>query len=76
VGLPPTLRRCLATTNLIESPHSGVRLRTRRVTNWKQGSMVRRWAPTAYLETEQHFRKIIGYRGAWMLQAARDEEDL
>jgi transposase-like protein len=75
LGLPPTLRRCLATTNLIESPHSGVRLRTRRVTNWKQGSMVLRWAATAYLETEQHFRKIIGYRDLWMLQAALDEKE-
>ena len=84
LGLPPTLRRGLATTNLIESPsgaealrtrspHSGVRLRTRRVTNWKQGNMVLRWAAAAYLETEQRFRKIIGYRDLWILQAALDE---
>ena len=73
LGLPPTLRRCLATTNLIESPHSGVRLRTRRVTNWKQGNMVLRWAAAAYLETEQRFRKILGYRDLWILQAALDE---
>ena len=73
LGLPPTLRRCLATTNLIESPHSGVRLRTRRVTNWKQGNMVLRWAAAAYLETEQRFRKIIGHRDLWILQAALDE---
>jgi putative transposase len=75
LGLPPTLRRCLATTNLIESPHSGVRLRTHRVTNWKRGSMVLRWAATAYLETEQHFRRIIGYRDLWILQAALGEKD-
>ena len=31
IGLPGRLRRCLATTNLIESPGAGVRLRTRRV---------------------------------------------
>jgi len=31
MGLPPSLRRCLTTTNIIESPHSGVRVRTRRV---------------------------------------------
>ena len=35
--------------------------------------MVLRWAATAYLETEQNFRKIIGYRDRWMLQAARDD---
>ena len=30
----------LAITNLIESPSSGVRLRTRRVTNWRHGELV------------------------------------
>ena len=51
LGLSPTLSRCLTTTNLIESPHSGVRLRTGRVTHWKDGAMVLRWAATAF-----HFR--------------------
>ena len=37
LNLPGSLRRCLATTNLIDSTHSGVRQRTRRVTNWKNG---------------------------------------
>ena len=49
LGLSPKLRRCLATTNLIESPHSGVRLRTRRVTNWQGGSMVLRKPASAAL---------------------------
>ena len=31
LGIPVSLHRCLSTTNLIESPQSGVRLRTRRV---------------------------------------------
>jgi len=33
LGLPPSLHRCMATTNLIESPHSGLCIRTRRVTH-------------------------------------------
>ena len=74
LGLPPKLRRCLATTNLIESPHSGVRLRTRRVTNWQGGKMVLRWAAGAFLATEANFRRIDGYRDLWMLKAALDEE--
>jgi putative transposase len=74
LGLTPSLRRCLATTNLIESPGAGVRLRTGRVTNWKSGSMVLRWAATAYLETEQKFRKLMGYRDLWMLQAVLDDQ--
>ena len=34
LGLPPRLRKCLGSTNLIDSTHSGVRQKTRRVTNW------------------------------------------
>src|SRR3989442_10530215 len=34
LAIPPSLHRCLATTNLIESPQSGVRIRTRRVCRW------------------------------------------
>ena len=74
LGLPPTLRRCLASTNIVESPTSGVRLRTRRVTNWKNGEMVLRWAAAAYLETEKHFKRIDGYQDLWILKAALDEE--
>jgi hypothetical protein len=33
--LSPSLSRCLVSTNVIESPHSGVRLRTRRVCHWR-----------------------------------------
>lgn len=73
LGLSPKLRRCLATTNLIESPHSGVCLRTRRVTNWQGGGMVLRWAAGAFLATEANFRRIDGYRDLWMLKAALDE---
>lgn len=74
LGLPPKLRRCLGTTNIVESPTSGVRLRTRRVTNWKNGSMVLRWAAAAYLETEKSFRKIIGYQELWTLRASLDRD--
>jgi len=70
LGLSPSLSRCLVTTNLIESPHSGVRLRTRRVCRWRDGKMVLRWAASALLMTEQHFRRIMGYRDLWMLKAA------
>jgi len=60
LSLSVSLRRCLATTNIVESPTSGVRLRTRRVTNWQNGEMVLRWAAAALLETEKSFRKIMG----------------
>src|SRR2546429_451055 len=45
--IPTSLHRCLATTNVIESPHAGVRMRTNRVSRWKDGKMLQRWvSPT------------------------------
>ena len=73
LGVPPSLQRCLATTNIIESPHAGVRIRTRRVTNWQNGSMVRRWMASAFLRTEKNFRRIMGYRELWTLEAILSE---
>ena len=76
LSLPVSLRRCLATTNIVESPTSGVRLRTRRVTHWQNGEMVLRWAAAALLETEKSFRRIMGYQDLWMLKAVLDEEKI
>jgi transposase-like protein len=73
LGLPGTLRRCLGTTNVIDSTHSGVRQRTRRVTHWKDGQMALRWAAAAFVETEKGYRRIMGYRQLWMLKAHLDE---
>ncbi len=75
LGLPPSLHRCLATTNIVESPNAGVRRRTRRVTRWKDASMVRRWAAAAFLDTEKNFRKIMGYKDLWMLEAVLNPTD-
>lgn len=74
LGLPGTLRRSLATTNIIESPHSGVRMRTRRVSNWQGGSMVLRWAASGFLATEKNFRRMMGYSDLWILAAALDRQ--
>ena len=69
LGLPPSLMRCLATTNIIESPHAGVRIQTRRVTHWQNGRMVIRWLASAFIRTEKRFNKIMGYRDLWTLEA-------
>jgi transposase-like protein len=69
LDVPPSLHRCLASTNLIESPHSGVRMRTRRVCRWRDSGMVKRWMASAFLATEKNFRKIMGYRDLWALDA-------
>ena len=72
--LSSALRRCLGTTNIIESPHAGVRLRTNRVSRWRDGKMVLRWAAAAFLATEKNFRRILGYRDLWMLKAKLENE--
>lgn len=73
LNLPPMLRRCLGTTNLIDSSHSGVREKTDRVTHWQDGQMVLRWAAASFLKTQESFRKIMGHKSLWMLQAHLDE---
>ena len=73
LGLPGDLRRCLSSTNLIDSTDSGVRQRTRRVSRWQDASMALRWAAAGFLETEKHYRRIMGYKQLWMLQALLDE---
>lgn len=73
LGVPPSLQRCLATTNIIESPHAGVRIRTRRVTHWQNGTMARRWMASAFLRREKNFRRIMGYRELWSLEAIPSE---
>jgi len=74
LGLSDALCRCFATTNLIENPHSAARLRTGRVTNWQDGQMVARWAAAAFLDAEKNFRKVMGYRELWMLEAALERK--
>ena len=69
LDVPPSLHRCLASTNIIESPHSGVRMRTRRVCRWRDSGMVKRWMASAFLATEKNFRKIMGYKDLWALDA-------
>jgi len=75
LDLPPRLRKCLATTNLIDSTHSGVRQKTGRITNWKNGAMVLRWSAAAFLATEKNYRRIIGHEHLWILKAHLDEKE-
>jgi len=75
LGLPATLRRCLGSTNVIESPNSGIRQKTRRVTHWQDGRMVLRWCASALLATEKKFRKIMGHDDLWILDAKLKELD-
>ena len=48
-------------------------MRTGRVTRWRDGAMVLRWFAAGYLETEKHFRRIMGYEHLWRLKAKLQE---
>lgn len=74
LGLPPSLCRCLATTNLVDSSHSGVREKTRRVSHWQNQDMALRWTAGALVATAEKFRRIMGYQQLWMLQAHLDKK--
>ena len=80
LGIPKTLRRCLGSTNVIESPYSGVREKTGRVKRWRDGQMVLRWTASAMLSIEKRLRRIIGCRQLWMLDASlkdlNEKEDI
>ena len=65
--VPPSLYKCLGTTNVIESPQSGVQKRTDNVTRWRDADMVERWVASAWLMTEKQFRKVVGFKDLWAL---------
>ncbi|MBN1126697.1 MAG: transposase [Sedimentisphaerales bacterium] len=67
LGLPKSLRRCLGSTNVIESPNSGIRSRTRRVKHWRDPAMVVRWVAASLLDMESRFKRIMGYKELWKL---------
>jgi len=73
LGLPSSLRRCLASTNLIDNSHSALRERTRRVKHWQSGTMALRWAAASLDTASKGFRRIMGYEHLWMLKAALDQ---
>jgi len=61
LGVTGELARCLATTNVIESPNSVVRRVSGRVTNYKDAEMALRWTAAGFLEAEKSFKKLRGY---------------
>ena len=73
--LPPSLYKCLGTTNVIESPQSGVQKRTNNVTRWRTAEMVQRWVASAWLLTEKHFRKVVGHKDVWALSVILGREN-
>lgn len=73
--IPEDLHKCLATTNVIESPQGGVERRTHNVTRWRDVEMVQRWVASAWLLTEKHFRRLDGHANLWALAAILGREN-
>ncbi len=69
LGLSKALRRCLGSTNVIESHNSGIRSRTGRVKRWRDHAMVVRWVAASLSDMEKRFRKIMGHQQLWILDA-------
>ena len=74
--LPPRLMRTLCSTNMIESPNSGLRRALGRVTRWRDGRMVMRWVGRALSDIETRWRRIDGADFLWILRQNLDAIDL
>mgnify|MGYP001201136693 CR=1 FL=1 len=61
LGVTGELARCLATTNVIESPNSVVRRVSGRVTRYRDAQMALRWVAAGFLEAEKAFRRLRGH---------------
>jgi transposase-like protein len=66
--LPPKLTKVLCSTNMIESPNSGLRRAIGRVTRWRDGSMVLRWVGRALSDIETRWRRVDGADKLWVLK--------
>lgn len=61
LGVTGELARCLATTNVIESPNSQVRRVSGRVTRYRNAEMAMRWTAAGFLEAEKVFKRLRGH---------------
>ncbi|MEW6184083.1 MAG: IS256 family transposase [Bacillota bacterium] len=73
LGASEALRKSLRTTNCIESAFSSVGYRTGRVTRWRGGDHVQRWAAAALLFAESRWRKVKGWKHLKSLREALDK---
>ncbi len=70
LGVSPTLRRTLATTNMLESIFSLVEQRTGKVDRWRNSNQKHRWLAAALLDIEPRLRRVRGYRALPQLREA------
>lgn len=62
LGLPPELRRSLASTNIIESMNAVIRQVCRNVKRWRDAKMALRWTAAGMQEAAKGFRRLKAYK--------------
>jgi putative transposase len=70
LGLPPSLRRSLACTNIIENMMGTIRRVCRNVKHWRDASMALRWTAAAMQEAAKGFRRLKACKQLPLLRAA------
>src|SRR5689334_145162 len=70
LGLPSSLRRSLACTNIIENMMGTVRRVCRNVKRWRDASMALRWTAAAMQEAAKGFRRLKACKQLPLLRAA------
>ena len=70
LGLPPELRRSLASTNIIGSMNRVIRLVCRNVQRWRHAKMALRWTAAGMFEAMTDFRRIKAYEQRPILKKA------
>jgi transposase-like protein len=60
--VPPTLRKSLSSTNIIESAFSVVETVCRNVKNWRGGDQYLRWVGSGLLWAESRWNRLHGHR--------------
>jgi transposase-like protein len=70
LGLPQSLRRSLACTNIIENMMGTIRRVCRNVKHWRDASMALRWTAAAMQEASKGFRRLKACKQLPLLRAA------
>jgi len=70
LGLPQSLRRSLACTNIIENMMGTIRRVCRNVKRWRDASMALRWTAAAMQEAAKGFRRLKAHKQLPRLRAA------
>jgi putative transposase len=70
LGLPVSLRRSLACTNIIENMMGTIRRVCRNVKHWRDAAMALRWTAAAMQEAAKGFRRLKACKQLPLLRAA------